>query len=111
MPIEDWAMNQRNQPINVDMHDAELAVFCRSHHIRKLSLFGSALRDDFRPDSDVDLLVEFQPDCPVGLIKLTAIERALSALLGRTVDKTGKSASICACIRPATTTSAMKSWR
>ena len=79
-------MNRRNQPTNVDMHDAELAVFCRSHHIRRLSLFGSALRDDFRPDSDVDMLVEFQPDCPVGLIKLAAIERALSNLLGRTVD-------------------------
>ena len=79
-------MNQRNQPTNVDMHDAELAAFCRSHHIRRLSLFGSALRDDFRPDSDVDMLVEFQPDCPVGLIKLAAIERALSTLLGQTVD-------------------------
>lgn len=79
-------MNRRNQPKNVDMHDAELAAFCRSHHIRKLSLFGSALRDDFRSDSDVDMLVEFRPDCPVGLIKLTAIERGLSTLLGRTVD-------------------------
>ena len=79
-------MNQRNQPTTIDMRDAELAAFCRSHHIRRLSLLGSALRDDFRLDSDVDMLVEFQPDCPVGLIKLTAIERALSTLLGRTVD-------------------------
>ncbi len=79
-------MNRRNQPTNVDMHDAELAAFCRRHHIRRLSLFGSALRDDFRPDSDVDLLVEFRPDCSVGLIRLTAIERELSTLLGRKVD-------------------------
>lgn len=46
-------------------HD-ELAAFCRRHHIRKLSLFGSVLRDDFRPDSDVDVLVEFEPGHSVG---------------------------------------------
>ena len=48
-----------SQPITV-AKDA-IADFCRRHHIRKLSLFGSVLRDDFRPDSDVDVLVEFEP--------------------------------------------------
>ena len=63
-----------------------LAAFCRRHRIRRLALFGSVLRDDFRPDSDVDVLVEFAPDHPVGLIRLAGIERELSALLGRRVD-------------------------
>ena len=64
----------------------EIAGFCRSHHIRKLAMFGSVLREDFRPDSDVDVLVEFQPGHPVGLIRLAGIERELSALLGRKAD-------------------------
>jgi uncharacterized protein len=63
-----------------------LAAFCRRHHIRRLALFGSVLREDFRPDSDVDVLVEFAPDRAVGLIRLAGIERELSALLGRRVD-------------------------
>ena len=63
-----------------------LAEFCRRHHIHRLALFGSVLRDDFRPDSDVDVLVEFAPDHAVGLIRLAGIERELSALLGRRVD-------------------------
>ena len=63
-----------------------LAEFCRQRHIRKLSLFGSVLRDDFRPESDVDVLVEFQPDSRVGLIRMAQIERELGELLGRKVD-------------------------
>ena len=64
----------------------KIAAFCRTHHIRRLALFGSVLRDDFRPDSDVDVLVEFEPGHPVGLIRLAGIERELSVLLGRKVD-------------------------
>jgi predicted nucleotidyltransferase len=60
--------------------------FCHRHHIRKLALFGSVLRDDFRPESDIDVLVEFEPGRAVGLIRLAGIERELSELLGRTVD-------------------------
>jgi uncharacterized protein len=63
-----------------------LAEFCRRHGIRKLSLFGSALRDDFRPDSDIDVLVDFLPGTKVGW-KIIDIEEELSALLGgRKVD-------------------------
>ena len=65
---------------------AELEEFCRSRHIRKLSLFGSTLRGNARPDSDVDLLVEFQPNSRVGLIQMARIERELSELIGRKVD-------------------------
>ncbi len=63
-----------------------LAEFCRRHHIHRLSLYGSVLRDDFRPDSDVDVLVEFEPGHVVGL-RIIDIEDELSELLGgRRVD-------------------------
>ncbi len=63
-----------------------LAEFCRRHRIRKLAFFGSVLRDDFDPTSDVDVLVEFEPGTRVGLIRLAGIENELSKLLGRKVD-------------------------
>jgi uncharacterized protein len=63
-----------------------VADFCRRHHIQRLALFGSVLRDDFRPDSDVDVLVEFQLGHVPGL-NFVSIERELTALLnGRRVD-------------------------
>jgi len=62
-----------------------IAEFCRRHGVKRLSLFGSILRDDFGADSDIDVLVEFQPDCRVGL-RFFAMERELSDLLGRKVD-------------------------
>lgn len=64
-----------------------LADFCRRHHVRKLSLFGSVLRDDFRADSDVDVLVEFERAHVPGFIALHHMEEELSSLLGgRAVD-------------------------
>ena len=64
-----------------------LALLCRRHGIRRLSLFGSVLKGTARPDSDIDLLVEFEPDAIPGLIGMAAIEAALSELLGgRRVD-------------------------
>jgi hypothetical protein len=65
----------------IDVPKAKIADFCRKHHIRKLALFGSVLREDFRPDSDVDVLVEFEPGQVVGL-RLIRIEEELSQLLG-----------------------------
>lgn len=62
-----------------------IADYCRRRHIRRLALFGSVLRDDFRPESDVDVLIEFEPGAKVGL-KFFTIQRELSELLGRTVD-------------------------
>ena len=65
----------------------ELAEFCRRNQIRRLSFFGSVLRQDFGPDSDVDVLVEFEPGAVVGFFKLHDIEVELSCLLGgRKVD-------------------------
>ena len=64
-----------------------LSRLCQRYHIRRLLLFGSALRDDFGPDSDVDLLVEFEEGHVPGFIRLAAIERELSTLFeGRSVD-------------------------
>ncbi len=70
---------------NIDVSSHVIADFCRRHHIRKLSLFGSALRADFRPDSDIDVLVEFEPGHTPGLAFIT-IQDELSQLLGREVD-------------------------
>lgn len=63
-----------------------LEQFCRHYHIRKLSLFGSVLRDDFNASSDIDLLVEFETGFKVGLLKMARIENELSEVLGRKVD-------------------------
>lgn len=60
--------------------------FCKKHHIRKLALFGSVLRDDFRPDSDIDVLVEFEEGHVPGYIRLAGIEIELGEILGRKVD-------------------------
>lgn len=68
------------------MPEEALAAFCRKHRVSKLALFGSVLRDDFRPDSDVDVLVEFEPGARAGFLKLAAMELELGAMLGRKVD-------------------------
>ncbi|MDL1862218.1 nucleotidyltransferase family protein [Betaproteobacteria bacterium PRO7] len=65
---------------------ALLAALCRRHGIRKLSLFGSMLKGTARPDSDIDLLVEFEPGRTPGLIGISAIEIELGRALGRKVD-------------------------
>ena len=64
-----------------------LSAFCRSHGIKRLAIFGSALREDFGPESDIDVLVEFEPDRIPGLFGLAGMELELSALFaGRKVD-------------------------
>jgi predicted nucleotidyltransferase len=65
----------------------QLEQFCRKQHIRRLSLFGSTLSGTGRPDSDIDLLVEFEPGCEPGLLGLASMEAELAAMLGgRHVD-------------------------
>ena len=70
--------------INLDMD--RIKEFCRRWGITELALFGSVLRDDFRPDSDVDVLVTFAPDSPVTLFTLGDCEDELGDILGRKVD-------------------------
>lgn len=73
--------------LQIDIPKASVERFCRRQHIRKLALFGSVLRDDFGPSSDIDVLVEFEPDHIPGLITLAGMEIELSQLLGgRKVD-------------------------
>ena len=69
----------------ITISDEDIGELCRRHGIRKPAFFGSVLRDDFRDDSDIDVLVEFEPGVSVGL-RFFAIERELSELLGRKVD-------------------------
>ncbi len=71
--------------IRIQIPKERITDFCQRHHIRKLAIFGSALRDDFGPDSDVDVLVEFEPGHVPGLA-FFGIEQELSAILGRKVD-------------------------
>jgi len=65
---------------------AALAALCREFGVIELSAFGSVLREDFRPDSDVDLLVVFDENLPVGLFHILRLQQRLTALLGRPVD-------------------------
>lgn len=64
----------------------ELLKFCRENHIKKLSLFGSALRDELKLESDIDLLVEFEDEHIPSLMKLAGIEIELTKMIGRKVD-------------------------
>jgi len=70
----------------IDIPKRHIADFCQRHHICRLALFGSVLRDDFNPESDVDVLVEFVPGTRVGLIRLARLELELEEILGRKVD-------------------------
>ena len=74
---------------NMDLTpDALKAIksLCQRYQVQELSIFGSALREDFRTDSDVDLLVEFEPEAQIGFVTLSRMQRELSAILNRSVD-------------------------
>jgi predicted nucleotidyltransferase len=75
-----------NTAVSLHIPFAELAAFCRRYQVRELALFGSMLRPDHRPDSDVDLLVSFAPGARVTFLTLASMQRELEALLGRKVD-------------------------
>ena len=70
---------------NIRVSRDKIGAFCKKHHIRKLSFFGSVLREDFGPQSDVDVIVEFEPGYVPGLA-FFAMESELSEILGRKVD-------------------------
>jgi len=77
------------------VHDHQLPMraiqeLCRRYHVAELSLFGSAVRDDFRPDSDIDLLVTFHPEAKIGLVAFVGLQQELSDLLHRPVDLVSK---------------------
>ena len=70
----------------IDLPMDRIAEICKRYYVKELELFGSILRDDFQPDSDVDFLVTFQEDAPIGLFEFADFQAELSALLGRDVD-------------------------
>lgn len=70
----------------IEIPRERIAEFCRKHHIRKLSFFGSVISEHFTQDSDVDVLVEFEPGQVIGLIRLSGMELELSEVIGRKVD-------------------------
>lgn len=67
-----------------------LSELCQQYYVRELSLFGSVLRDDFRDESDIDMLVEFEPDAPIGLFEHLELQEAIEQLIGRRVDLISK---------------------
>lgn len=70
----------------IDIPSEPIERFCRKHRVRKLALFGSVLREDFGPNSDIDVLVSFEPGHRVGYFALGTMEQELTELLGRRVD-------------------------
>ena len=86
-PVTKTSASGRKTRTNVRVSSSKLSDLCQRHHIRRLAFFGSVLRDDFRPDSDIDVLVEFEPKHVPGFFKLAEIEAGLSSLLdGHKVD-------------------------
>ena len=77
---------RRRSAIHIPIQIESITDFCQQNHIRKFAFFGSVLREDFTPESDIDILVEFEPGHIPGLIKLAGIEIELSEILGRKVD-------------------------
>ena len=75
-----------NATVQIDMPQEEIAIFCRRHEIYKLSVFGSVIRDDFGPEADVDVLVEFLPGQTVGFFGLAGMQVELTEIVGRKVD-------------------------
>ena len=85
-------MSQTIQLGTVQVDEAKLAELCRQYYVRELSVFGSAARGEMRPESDVDLLVDFQPDAHVDLVDHAGLMLDLEKLLGCRVDLVSKRA-------------------
>ena len=77
---------------NIDTRQDELAAFCERWQIKELALFGSVLRDDFGPESDIDVLVRFNPSATPTLLDLERMEDQLTRILGRKVDLVDRAA-------------------
>jgi predicted nucleotidyltransferase len=73
-------------PDRVNITKKQIADFCEKNHILRLAFFGSVLRNDCRPDSDVDILVYLDRSVPIGLMEMAGMERQLSEMIGRKVD-------------------------
>jgi len=78
------------EPLPIDIPMTEISALCQHYSVQELSLFGSILRDDFRGDSDVDMLVLFEPEARIGLLAFGALGRELSDAFGRRVGLVSK---------------------
>ena len=74
------------KPVRIDLTKEQIMEFCQKNHIKKFAFFGSVLGDDFRPDSDIDILVDFDHSVPIGLMEVVGMEIELSKMIGRKVD-------------------------
>jgi hypothetical protein len=74
------------KPGRVSLTEEQIAEFCQKNHIKKFAFFGSILRDDFRSDSDIDILIDLDYNYKTGLMKMARMERELSETIGRQVD-------------------------
>ncbi len=79
-------MKKKKHQAKIDLPMDKIAALCRRYRVRELALFGSALRDDFQPDSDVDFLVKFEPEAQIGFMDLSGMQLDLVDLLRRPVD-------------------------
>ncbi len=79
-------MNQKLEFGDTQFDGPSLAEVCRRYDVKELSVFGSAVRGEIRPESDIDIMVEFEPGVRVGLIKFQSLVDELEALIGRRVD-------------------------
>ncbi|MDP9115446.1 MAG: nucleotidyltransferase family protein, partial [Acidobacteriota bacterium] len=99
-------MSQMIQLGNTQLDETKLVDLCRQYHVRELSVFGSAARGNTRPDSDIDLLVEFIPEAKVDLFEYSGLMLDLSKLIGRKVDLVSKKG-----LKPLIRTSVLKEAR
>ena len=93
MVLNRFLRTRVSQPIQlgaVQVDESKLAELCRRYRVRELSLFGSAARGEMRPESDIDLLVEFLPGAKVDLVEYSGLMLDLSKLIGRKVDLVSK---------------------
>ena len=74
------------QQLQIQLPQQAIAQFCQRWQIKEFYLFGSVLREDFRPDSDIDIMVSFEADAPWGLLEFVRMKRELETLIGREVD-------------------------
>jgi len=79
-------LEQSVQKIAIEIPEQQLRDFCRRNHIQELALFGSVIGDNFGPDSDIDVLVEFEPDAAIDLFEFSGMRLELLELFGREVD-------------------------
>ena len=85
MPVEK-VISKTQKPLKIHIPTDEISALCGRYHVRQLALFGSVLRDDFGSESDVDILVEFEPEAEIGFMDLSGMQIELSELLHRPVD-------------------------